>query len=146
MASGLSLCAMGAASHERQAQIDEVARFLKELYKEAGFTAWAEWAREANNMLPSTLSDYQRAKNAPNGYNLLTLIRAAERQKIGSAAAAAVNTDPAITAAVRLIAAMRSPHQADLLEQAAGLLDRTLERKGLVDGLDPPRAPAEGEP
>lgn len=93
---------------ERQRQIDEVAVYLQVLYGLAGFKSWAEWARQAG-LLASTLSDYQRGKNAPNGYNLLRLMQAAERRMIGSSREAALTTDPAITEAARLIEAMRRP-------------------------------------
>lgn len=54
----------------------EVAAFVRELYEGSTFESWGEFGRAAG-LSASTMSDYKRAENAPDGYRLLKLIRAA---------------------------------------------------------------------
>ena len=54
----------------------ELTEFVNALYKAAGYTTLAEWARDSDYPA-SNLSDIRNEKSGVDGYNLLRLIRAA---------------------------------------------------------------------
>jgi hypothetical protein len=60
----------------REGSRAEVAAFVRELYARSGCATWDQFAKRAA-VLPVQLSDWQRGRSAPSGYNLLKLIRAA---------------------------------------------------------------------
>ena len=60
-----------------QKQAKEVAAFVREIYAASGFASWGEFARSVG-VAPATMSDWQRAENAPSGFYLLKLMEAAE--------------------------------------------------------------------
>lgn len=57
-------------------EAEEVAGFVLELYEHSPFESWGEFAR-ASGVSAATMSDYKRAENAPSGYRLIRMIRAA---------------------------------------------------------------------
>lgn len=77
MANVPSLFAMPPKTEKGRNQAREVAVFVKELYSTSGFSSWGEFARSIG-VAPATMSDWQRAENAPSGFYLLKLMEAAE--------------------------------------------------------------------
>lgn len=61
---------------KRRREAAEVAAFVGDLFQASPFESWGEFAR-ASGVSAATMSDYKRAENAPSGYRLLRMIRAA---------------------------------------------------------------------
>lgn len=57
-------------------QKSETARFVEDLFKASGYTTWADFARAADVHWAS-LSDWKTGKSVPDGWNLLSLVKAA---------------------------------------------------------------------
>jgi len=60
---------------DRVEQRQEVARFVRELYARSGCATWDRFAKRAS-VHAVQVSDWQRGRSVPDGYNLLKLIRA----------------------------------------------------------------------
>lgn len=91
---GLACSPMAPKSERRRQENTQVAAFIEQLRDRAGFESWAEFGRAAGGFSAEQMSDWSRGENAPSGYNLLSLIWAAERRREETLRRAALATDP----------------------------------------------------
>lgn len=65
------------ARRRTQAEKDEVAQLVRDLYARSGETSWADFAQKAG-VHWENLSKWQRARVVPDGWSLLQMMRAAD--------------------------------------------------------------------
>jgi hypothetical protein len=67
---------MPVAARRSASQRTQVADFIRDLYERSGCGTWSEFAKKAG-VHWAAISDWQTGKVVPDGWNLLSLIRAA---------------------------------------------------------------------